>query len=208
MNKASIIRIFIISVLVLPVILCSCYASNPATITVTETEPAITLTVTTTKTVTTTPTTILSLEGMIAALPPLPVQVEIYVDTQWYIDGSTANLFHCGDPGERYQWSYVFDKPVTLWFTGIDEEIISIGGLQRFPLHQTDVVVGETIPTQYFDPQWNPPGTALYYYMENVIAFSYSIAPLNIDGSLDYYLFITPSNEGDYVNAFVRSSEW
>jgi hypothetical protein len=51
-------------------------------------------------------------------------------------------------------------------------------------------------------------GTALYYYMENVITFSYSIAPLDIDGSLDYYLFIKPSNEGDYVNAVVRSSEW
>lgn len=150
------------------------------------------------------PSTVSTVSPTTIPTPDLP-----YVESQWVLEGRTANLFCHLEKGVTGQYTYRFDKPVDVWFREINEEVITIGGFPtQFPPHHTEIIVGKNITSEDFDEEWNPPGTALYYYMSGIITFSYSIAPTVIDSTVSYYLHIRPVKQGDTITINVRTSEW
>jgi hypothetical protein len=110
----------------------------------------------------------------------------------------------------RAQYIHSFDRPVDFWFRDTNEEVLTIGSSpgQLSQPHHTDVIVGKTIPSKGLDARWNPPGTSLYYYSSGITAFSYTIAPVAEDDSVDYYLHINPTKKGGTVTISVRVSRW
>lgn len=200
MNRTSVIKALVISVIVLPLVLCGCN-TEPETVTVTETEVPTTQTVTATETLTIMPVSYL--EAIYQELPPLPVSVDTYAETIWEDETEILWSFYF-EPGERYQASLAFDKPVTVWFENVSEAVIDIWGLRYYPPYNYDSTIID-IDGRY---DYEPSGTEHYYRMDNTIAFSFSIAPINPGDRVYFDLHITPVEEGSSFTILERGSRW